>query len=149
MSTQPHRIFTIGFAGKSAEQFFTILKDAGVRRVLDVRLYNSSQLAGYTKSSDLPFFLRTIVGAGYTHLPAFAPTKQLLNGYKNGEFTWPEYEREYAAILDRRQPHRDLRPEDIDGGCLLCAEPTADQCHRRLAAEYLQRMWPSMVVTHL
>jgi uncharacterized protein (DUF488 family) len=149
MSTQPHRIFTIGFAGKSAEQFFTILKDAGVQRVLDVRLYNSSQLAGYTKSSDLPFFLRSIVGAGYIHLPAFAPTKQLLNGYKKGEFTWAEYEREYAAILDRRQPQRDLRPEDIDGGCLLCAEPTADQCHRRLAAEYLQRMWPTLAVTHL
>lgn len=149
MSTQPHRIFTTGFAGKSAEQFFTMLKGAGVQRILDVRLYNSSQLAGYTKSSDLPFFLRTIVGAGYTHLPAFAPTKQLLNGYKKGEYTWPEYEREYAAILDRRQPHRGLNPNDIEGGCLLCAEPTADQCHRRLAAEYLQRIWPGLVLTHL
>lgn len=149
MSTQPHRIITIGFVGKSAEQFFTILKDAGVQTVLDVRLYNSSQLAGYTKSSDLPFLLRAIVGAGYLHLPAFTPTKQLLNGYKKGEFTWSEYEREYAAILDRRQPHRDLNPEDIDGGCLLCAEPTADQCHRRLAAEHLQRIWPSLAITHL
>ena len=149
MSTQPQRIFTIGFAGKSAEQFFTILKDAGVQCVLDVRLHNSSQLAGYTKNSDLPFFLRSIVGAGYIHLPVFAPTKQLLNGYKKGEYTWPEYEREYADILEHRQPHRDLNPQDLNGGCLLCAEPTADQCHRRLAGEYLQRIWPSLAIMHL
>lgn len=149
MSTLPIQIFTIGFSGKSAEQFFMILKEAGVKRVLDVRLHNSSQLAGYTKRSDLPFFLRSIVGAGYVHLPAFAPTKQLLNGYKKNEFTWTEYEREYQDIIERRQPHRDLEPSDIDFGCILCSEPTADQCHRRLAAEYLQQIWPNLTITHL
>lgn len=149
MNMQPGHIFTIGFAGKSAEQFFTILAEAGVKRVLDVRLHNSSQLAGYTKCGDLPFFLRSIVGAGYAHLPAFAPTKQLLNGYKKGEFSWAEYERGYQAILERRRPHLGLNPSDFEGGCLLCAEPTADQCHRRLAAEYLQQVWRGLTVTHL
>ncbi len=149
MSDAPQRIFTIGFAGKTAEQFFTILKGAGVRRVLDVRLYNSSQLAGYTKKSDLPFFLRSLVGADYLHLAAFAPSKQLLNGYKEGEISWAEYVDEYTSILDRRQPHQDLKSGDIDGGCLLCAEPTPEQCHRRLAAEYLQRVWPDLMIQHL
>ena len=149
MTNHPQNLFTIGFAGKSAEQFFTILKEAGVQRLLDVRLHNSSQLAGYTKRNDLPFFLQSIVGAGYLHLTQFAPTKQLLNGYKKGEYTWQEYEQEYANILHRRQPHRTLNPNEIEGGCLLCAEPTATQCHRRLAAEYLQQVWPSITISHL
>lgn len=149
MNAQPSHIFTIGFAGKSAEQFFTILAEADIQRVLDVRLHNSSQLAGYTKHTDLPFFLKSIVEAEYVHLPAFAPTKQLLHGYKKGEVAWHEYEREYQAILERRRPHLELNTGDLDHGCLLCAEPTADRCHRRLAAEYLQQVWPDLLITHL
>lgn len=149
MSGNSIQLFTIGFAGKSAEQFFTILGDAGVQRVVDVRLYNSSQLAGYTKRGDLPYFLKSILGAGYVHLPIFAPTKQLLNGYKKGEYSWSAYEQEYQAILDQREPHAQVNPALLDRSCLLCAEPTADQCHRRLAAEYLQHHWPNMTIHHL
>ncbi len=142
-------LFTIGFAGKSAEQFFSLLRQAGVRRVIDVRLYNSSQLAGYTKRSDLEYFVKTIIGADYLHLPIFAPTKALLDSYKNGQINWPEYERQYQNILQRRQPHNKLNPEILDHACLLCAESSANQCHRRLAAEYLQNTWPNLAITHL
>ncbi|MFA7235889.1 MAG: DUF488 domain-containing protein [Phycisphaeraceae bacterium] len=149
MTTQPIQLFTIGFAGKSAERFFTILAEAKVRRVLDVRLYNSSQLAGYTKRGDLTYFLKTIIGADYSHPSGFAPTKDLLDGYHKGRVSWAEYEQQYHAILEHRRPHLQLKPDMIDHGCMLCAEPTADQCHRRLAAEYLQRIWPDLIVTHL
>ena len=104
MNTQPIQLFTIGFAGKSAERFFTILAEAKVRRVLDVRLYNSSQLAGYTKRGDLTFFLKSIIGADYSHLPGVAPTKDLLDGYHKGRVSWAEYEQQYRAILEHRRP---------------------------------------------
>jgi uncharacterized protein (DUF488 family) len=142
-------LFTIGFAGKSAEQFFGLLAQTGVRRVIDVRLYNSSQLAGYTKRSDLEYFLKTIIGADYVHLPIFAPTKAMLDGYKKGQITWLEYERQYQDILQHRQPHNKFDPAILDHACLLCAESTADQCHRRLAAEYLQSIWPNLAIKHL
>jgi uncharacterized protein (DUF488 family) len=149
MNTVTIKIFTIGFAEKSAEQFFSILRQAGVRRVIDVRLYNSSQLAGYTKSRDLAFFLKSIIDADYIYLPAFAPTKELLDDYKNGAISWLDYQRQYRAILERRQPSLELSQEFLDHSCLLCAEPTAACCHRRLAAEHLQETWPELVVTHL
>ena len=81
-------LYTIGFAGKSAEQFFAILRRNNVRKMLDVRLFNRSQLAGFTKQRDLEYFLRTILGAGYQHLPEFAPTKSLLDRYKKGQISW-------------------------------------------------------------
>ena len=146
---QPQQIFTIGFTQKSAEQFFEILAQAGVHRVIDVRLYNNSQLAGYTKSRDLSYFLRSIINVEYMHMPAFAPTKQLLNDYKNGDISWQGYITEYDEILKQRQPYMYLQPDVFESACLLCAEPTADQCHRRLAAEYLQSVWPQMQITHL
>jgi len=149
MSDAAIRIFTIGFAGKSAAEFFGLLGQAQVRRVIDVRLYNRSQLAGYTKQRDLEFFLRSILGAAYTHMPDFAPTKGLLDGYKNGSISWPQYEAEYQALLARRQPHRRLTPTELDRCCLLCAEKTAGRCHRRLAAEYLQRVWPGISIAHV
>lgn len=142
-------LFTIGFVSKSAEKFFGLLAQAGVRRVIDVRLHNSSQLAGYTKRRDLEYFLKAIVGADYVHLPIFAPTKTLLDGYKKGQINWPEYERQYQDILQHRQPHTKLTPEILDHACLLCAESTANQCHRRLAAEYLQNTWPNLIISHL
>ncbi len=143
------QVFTIGFAGKSAEQFFSILVDSGIRHLIDARLLNRSQLAGYAKRTDLEFFLRSIVGAGYSHLPAFAPTKQLLDDYKKGKTSWEAYERQYRALLEERKPHKGLTPEKLDRSCLLCAEPSPDRCHRRLAAEYLRQVWPGIVITHL
>ena len=142
-------LFTVGFVGKSAEQFFHLLVQAGVRRVIDVRLYNNSQLAGYTKCNDLEYFLKTIVGAEYLYLPNFAPTKELLDGYKKKTISWQEYVRRYQNLLRYRQPRYEVDDTMLDRACLLCAESTADQCHRRLAAEYLQNTWPNLTIKHL
>ncbi len=137
-------VFTIGTSGKSAEQFFGMLRENGVERVIDVRLFNRSQLAGFTKSTDLPFFLRTILGAEYLHLPMLAPTKDLLDGYKSKQITWDQYETAYRNILADRQVEVLFDAALFDNACLLCSEPTAEHCHRRLAGEYLQLAWGTL-----
>ena len=143
------RIFTIGYAGKDAQEFFTILKQGGIKKVVDVRLYITSQLAGFTKSRDIEYFLRTIVGADYIHLPIMAPTKQLLNDYKKGQISWPQYEDMFNAIIAQRQIERHLTAQDMDMNCFLCSEAKADKCHRRLIAEYLARHWQNVSIQHL
>ena len=142
-------IFTIGFAGKSAEQFFSILQENKMRKILDVRLYNRSQLAGFTKQKDLEFFLRAILGAEYEHLPEFAPTKQLLDDYKAKRISWEAYEDEYRKLLDRRRPDDRLTRDEMNDVCLLCSEPHAEHCHRRLAAEFLGDKWGNIRIVHL
>ena len=115
------RIFTIGYAGKNARQFFTTLKQAGIRKVIDVRLYNTSQLAGFTRRQDIEYFLQTIVGAKYIHLPIAAPTKQLLNDYKKGLISWQQYEIQFKAIITERGIERHITPQDMDMSCFLCS----------------------------
>ena len=143
------RIFTIGYAGKDARQFFSIHKQAGIKKVIDVRLYNTSQLAGFTKKQDLEYFLQTIIGAEYIHLPIMAPTKQLLNGYKKGLISWQQYETQFKEIISQRQIERYIKPQDADMSCFLCSEAKADKCHRRLVAEYLTEHWQNISVHHL
>ena len=143
------RIFTIGYAGKDARQFFSILKQAGIKKVIDVRLYNTSQLAGFTKKQDLEYFLQTIIGAEYIHLPIMAPTKQLLNGYKKGLISWQQYETQFKEIISQRQIERYIKPQDADMSCFLCSEAKADKCHRRLVAEYLTEHWQNISIHHL
>ncbi len=135
------KIYTIGFSGKSAEQFFELLNQHKVRRVLDVRLWNRSQLAGFTKAGDLQFFLRSILSVDYFHLPILAPTKQLLDGYKKKQISWGDYESAYLKTLIERNVETALNSNLFTDACLLCSEPTAQKCHRRLAAEYLQSKW--------
>ena len=91
--TSPASLFTIGFTKKSAEQFFGLLSGAGVKRVLDVRLNNVSQLAGFTKKEDLEFFLRRIGDMDYLHLPELAPTQDLIDTARSRE--WPKFEAGY------------------------------------------------------
>ncbi|MEE9370846.1 MAG: DUF488 domain-containing protein [Sedimentisphaerales bacterium] len=143
------RIFTIGYTAKNAREFFTILKQAGVRKVIDVRLYNTSQLAGFTKRQDIKYFLQTIVSADYVHLPIMAPTKQLLNDYKKGLISWQEYETQFKAIITQRQIQRHIMPQDVDMSCFLCSEAKADNCHRRLVVEYLAEHWQNVSIHHL
>jgi uncharacterized protein (DUF488 family) len=143
------KIFTIGYAGKNAEEFFTILKQAGIRKVIDVRLYNTSQLAGFTKREDIKYFLRTIIGSDYTHLPMLAPTKALLNDYKKGLISWQQYETQFRGIITQRQIERHLTPQNMDMSCFLCSEAKADKCHRRLVAEYLAKRWQNVSIGHL
>jgi len=134
-------IYTIGFTKKSAEQFFGLLRGAGIERLVDIRLNNSSQLAGFTKSRDLEFFLREVLGASYVHEPLLAPSERIFKAYKAGG-TWAEYEVAYLSLLREREVERSLKREDFETrSVLLCSEPTAERCHRRLAAEYLNTAW--------
>ena len=143
-------LHTIGFTQKSAEEFFSKLVQAGIRKVIDVRLNNSSQLAGFTKAHDLEFFLSVIAGIDYVHLPAAAPTKELLDDWKKGRIGWDVYEQRFSMLLEGGDLADKLGPEDVEDACLLCSEPTADRCHRRLVAEHLNHCWGgALQINHL
>lgn len=141
--------FTIGFTKKSAESFFTKLHAAGVRRVLDVRLHNSSQLAGFAKLPDLEFFLKGLYGIGYLHLEELTPTKDILDAYRKHKGAWEVYEAEYLTLLDKRKVESSVPADLLAGGCLLCSEHLPEHCHRRVALDYLQQKWGTLAVTHL
>lgn len=143
------RLYTIGFTHKTAEYFFSRLRRAGIRTLVDVRLHNTSQLAGFTKKEDLPFFVRELCKAAYLHLPSLAPSEELFHARKKEKMTWQAYEKRYLALLRTRAVETELKPESLDGGCLLCTEDDPRHCHRRLAAEYLQDKWPGMEIIHL
>ncbi len=143
------RLFTIGSSGRSAEEFFAALQNAGVKRVIDIRLNNASQLAGFTKKRDLVYFLRVIANIDYVHTPEFAPTKEMLDGYRKKRIDWDEYERRFSHLLQGRRPVQRLDRDDFHEGCLLCSEPKPDHCHRRLVAEYLKREWRGVKIQHL
>ena len=143
------KLFTIGFTGKSAEQFFTRLEKAGVTRVVDTRLNNVSQLAGFTKRRDLEFFLKRVAGIDYVHDTELAPTVEMLDDYKKKRIKWEEYEARFNELLKSRNPAATRQPSDFDRACLLCSEPTPEHCHRRLVAEYLRRNWGELEVEHL
>jgi uncharacterized protein (DUF488 family) len=147
--SSPLRVFTIGFTKKSAKKFFTLLQDASVRRVLDVRLNNVSQLAGFSKREDLEYFLREINEIDYHHLPDLAPTQTLLDEYKKNKGDWDVYETGFLKLMEDRKIEVGSSKELFDGGCLLCSEDKAKHCHRRLVAEYLQRKWGEIEIVHL
>ena len=142
-------VYTIGFTKKSAQAFFGLLEDSGARRVVDVRLNNVSQLAGFAKRDDLAYFLKEICDMDYVHLPQLAPTKDLLDAYKRGRIDWASYERSFLELMAERAVEDSVPQELIDGGCLLCSEDKAHHCHRRLVAEYLEQCWGSFDVRHL
>jgi uncharacterized protein (DUF488 family) len=144
------RLFAIGFTRKSAARFFELLRTAGVRRIVDVRLNNSSQLAGFAKRDDLRYFAHEICGIDYVHLSDLAPTKELLDAYRKEGGDWDAYERQFLELVREREIETTVPRELVDGGCLLCSEHEPDQCHRRLVAEYLQACWGGDVrVEHL
>jgi uncharacterized protein (DUF488 family) len=143
------RVFTIGFTKKSARYFFELLKASDARRVVDVRLGNVSQLAGFAKGEDLSYFLEKICDMGYVHVPELAPTREILDSYKKRKGSWERYEQEFLALLTRRRVEASVAPEVVADGCLLCSEDEPDHCHRRLVAEYLQRCWGDIEIRHL
>jgi uncharacterized protein (DUF488 family) len=145
----PISLFTIGFSGKTAEKFFQTLEQAGVRRVIDTRLHNVSQLAGFTKRGDLEYFLRAIAAIEYVHDLQLAPSAAMLDDYKHKRIDWPEYERQFLQLMDSRRPDKRLAPAELDRAGLLCSESTAEHCHRRLVAEFLAAHWPDVTVRHL
>jgi uncharacterized protein (DUF488 family) len=145
----PIKLFTIGFTKKSAETFFTKLQRAGVKRVIDTRLNNNSQLAGFSKRDDLAYFLRAVAGIEYVHLLDLAPTAELLERYKKLDRDWPAYERDFRRLITDRHIEETVSPNLLDGGCLLCSEDQPHHCHRRLVAEYLRHQWGSVEIEHL
>jgi len=143
-------IYTIGFTKKTAEQFFGILKKNGIRRLLDIRLKPSSQLAGFAKAADLRYFLRELCDIEYVPAPLLAPTKEILVAYRKKLIDWPAYETQFRALLTERNVEQALDRKLFDVPVvLLCSEPTAEKCHRRLVAEYLKEHWAHIEVVHL
>ena len=142
-------IYTIGFTKKSLRQFIELLRGAGVRTLVDVRLRNTSQLAGWSKYPDFAYLLEAGFDIIYEHHPEFAPTAELLDSYKENR-DWQAYEAEFRQLLFERNLEAEgralLQKEII---CLLCTEPTADKCHRRLVAEYLAGLEPGIEIEHL
>jgi uncharacterized protein (DUF488 family) len=143
------QIFTIGFTQKSARKFFELVKQSGVKRIIDVRLNNVSQLAGFAKRDDLQYFAREICGAEYVHVPDLAPTQEMLDDYKKRGGNWSEYERRFLDLMKERRIEEKVSPELLDKGCLLCSEDKPHHCHRRIVAEYLCEKWGKVAVRHL
>lgn len=143
-------IYTIGFTQSTAEHFFTRLVGARVERLLDVRLNNTSQLAGFAKASDLPYLARELVGASYEHEPLLAPTAEMLNTFKKRKGEWSVYETAFLALMDERRIAEVLSPASFEQRtALLCSEAGPEFCHRRLVVEYLAEHWPDVRARHL
>lgn len=143
------KLFTIGFTKKSARRFFELLRSSGARRVVDVRLNNVSQLAGFAKKDDLAYFAKEICGMDYLHLPALAPTQEMLDRYKKEGGDWQDYERQFLDLMRQRRIEEKISKEAVADGCLLCSEDKPHQCHRRLVAEYLKERWGDVDIVHL
>lgn len=143
-------VATIGFTKSNAEDFFERLLKAGVKKVVDVRLHNTSQLAGFAKADDLAYFLKKIGGIQYVHQPLLAPTESILKAYKKEKGDWSVYQGRFLQLMEERKIEQRLKPEMLDGACLLCSEATPHHCHRRLVCEYLNDKWDSSLrVRHL
>ena len=143
-------VYSIGFTKKTAEEFFGLLKKAKIRRLVDVRLNNVSQLAAFAKRDDLKYFLREICGAEYMHEPLLAPTQEMLDAYKKKKGAWAEYEREFLSLMKERQIEDTVDRALFEvPAALLCSEETAEHCHRRLVLEYLRTKWGNIEIRHL
>jgi uncharacterized protein (DUF488 family) len=143
------KIYTIGFTKKTAEEFFEMIRSSGARRLVDVRLNNVSQLAGFAKKQDLAYFLGRICGIGYVHLPVLAPTQEILDEYKKQKGDWAVYERSFIGLMLARKIEQSVSHDVMDGCCLLCSEDKPDHCHRRLVAEFLKAHWGDVEICHL
>jgi len=144
------QVATIGFTGKTAQRFFDSLKQAQIRTVLDVRLHNTSQLAGFAKKQDLRYFLENLCGAAYLEIPELTPEPDLLKRYQGKVLGWDEYAAAYLELIAKRGVERQLNIDLFRAGCLLCSEHLPHHCHRRIALEYLNTQWnSSLKITHL
>lgn len=143
------KVYTIGFTQTSAEQFFSTLIKAGVKKIVDARLNNSSQLAGFAKKDDLEYFLKAIGNIDYIHMPALAPSKEILAEYKKNKGDWQTYEKKFLELMEERRIENIVSSVELDQACLLCSEHLPEQCHRRLVAEYLKNKWGDVKIEHL
>lgn len=142
-------LYTIGFTKTTAESFFLRLSKAGVKKVVDVRLNNVSQLAGFAKKNDLQYFLKAICEIDYEHRPELAPTQDILDAYKKHRGDWAIYEQQFLKLMTRRKIENTIPRSAIDEACLLCSEDKPHHCHRRVVAEYLKDRWGDLDIVHL
>ena len=150
MSDERIDIYTIGFTKKGAKKFFSLLESADIERLVDVRIRNRSQLAGFAKRDDLIFFLREILGVQYDHMEELAPTKELLDEWRDDEIEWTEYENRFYNLLSDREVENTLSKEDFEENTvLLCSEHEPEHCHRRLVVDYLNENWGGVEPIHL
>ena len=143
------KIYTIGFTKKNAQKFFETLRKSGTKRVVDVRLNNVSQLAGFAKRDDLAYFLDQVCKIQYGHLPDLAPKQDMLEEYKKRGGDWDTYEKRFLDLMETRRIEEKIPKDVIDDGCLLCSEDKPHHCHRRLVAEYLKQHWGDIDIAHL
>jgi uncharacterized protein (DUF488 family) len=143
------KLFTIGFTGKSAEEFFSILTKNKVNTIIDIRLINNTMFAGFTKKENFPYFLRQIGGIDYIEMKSCAPTQGLLEGIKADEMTWGEYKKQYLKLLKERKIVDEITKKMLNRSCLLCAEPEPDRCHRKILADYIFKNFDEITVVHL
>ena len=144
-------LYTIGFTKKTAEAFFSLIQYSGVDMLIDIRLNNNSQLAGFSKGNDLEYFLSAICGCKYTYDELFAPTKDLMDGMKQKSISFDEFQAAFRKILDSRKAaeHFVNEYQSIGSVCLLCSEEVPDKCHRRIVAEYLADKLQGISIIHL
>jgi uncharacterized protein (DUF488 family) len=143
------KVFTIGFTKKSAKRFFDLIRNSGAKRVVDVRLNNVSQLAGFAKKDDLAYFLKEICGVEYAHLSELAPTQDMLDEFKKKHGDWETYETRFLDLMKQRRVEEAVSRDVIADSCLLCSEDKPHHCHRRLVAEYLKQHWGDVEISHL
>lgn len=142
-------LYTIGFTKKTAQQFFETLVNSGVKRVVDTRLNNVSQLAGFAKRKDLEYFLKSIGNIEYVHILDMAPTKDILDEYKKNKGDWETYEQKFLQLISDRKIEKQVSQQFLSDSCLLCSEAKPHHCHRRLVAEYLSDKLDNISIHHL
>jgi uncharacterized protein (DUF488 family) len=144
------KLYTIGFTKKTARQFFESLKRAGVKRLVDIRLNNVSQLAAFAKKDDLEYFASAICGISYHHFSQLAPTQDILDALKKYKGAWSDYEVRFQKLMEERRAIEKLEHSFFEESCcLLCSEATPEHCHRRLVAEAMKKRWPEVDIVHL
>jgi uncharacterized protein (DUF488 family) len=143
------KLFTIGFTKKSAEFFFDLLKKNDVKKIVDIRINNLSQLAGFAKGADLAYFAKSINDIEYVYIPDFAPTKELLSDYQNKKIDWPNYQKIFMNLIEERGISVKYNIKNFDGACFLCSEDEPDYCHRRLLVEYFKEKNNNVQIIHL
>lgn len=144
-------IYTMGFAQKNAESFFSLIRNNKIEILIDIRLNNKSQFAGFTKGSDLPFLLKEICNCDYIHKIDYAPTKEILSAFQKGVIDWRGYEERFLPLIEKRKIELDFEKSfsNYSKVCLLCTEPTPEMCHRRLVAEYLTKKMVGATLLHI
>jgi uncharacterized protein (DUF488 family) len=143
------KVYTIGFTNKSAQSFFDLILKHEIQTMVDTRLNNRSQLAGFAKGQDLPFFLERICHCTYEHNLDFAPSRELLEAYRKKQITWTQYAERYNTLLRERAVEKRIKWHQLHQSCFLCSEHSPEKCHRRLLVEYLQAINPDIQIVHL